>query len=51
MILSHKEIKYGTYRGHFLEQEELTYGQDRTNFGTEQGDFLGQEKSILGLLR
>ncbi len=49
MILSHKEMKYGTYRGHFLGQEELTYGQGRTNFGTEQGDFWGQEKLILGL--
>ena len=49
MILSHKEVKYGTYQGHFLGQEKLTYVHDRTNFATEQGDFLGQEKSILGL--
>ena len=49
MILSHKEMKYGTYRGHFLGHEELTYGQDRTNFETEHGDLLGQEKSILAL--
>jgi hypothetical protein len=49
MILSRKEVKYGTYRGHFWGQEELTYGQDRTIFGTEQGDFLVQEKLILGL--
>ncbi len=39
----------GTEQGHFLGQEKLTYGHDRTNFGTEQGDFLGQEKSTLGL--
>ncbi len=37
MILSHREVKYGTYRGHFLGQEKLTYGHDRTNFGTIQG--------------
>ncbi len=49
MILSHKEVKYGTCQGQFLGQEELTYGQNRTNFGAEQGGFLGQEKSILGL--
>ncbi len=48
-MLSHKEVKYGTYQGHFLGQERLTYGRDRTNFGTEQGDFLRQEKLILGL--
>ncbi len=39
MILSHKEVKYGTDQGHFLGQEKLTYGHDRTNFGTEQGGF------------
>ncbi len=49
MISSHKEVKYRTYRGHFLGQEELTIGQDRTIFGTEQGDFWGQEKTILVL--
>ncbi len=48
MILSHKEVKYGTEQGHFLGQEKLTYGHDRTNFGTIQGDFMGQEKSIFG---
>ncbi len=44
LILSHKEMKYGTEQGHFL-------GQDKTNFWTEQGDFLGQEKLILGLFK
>jgi hypothetical protein len=47
--LHNNKIKYGTERGHFLGQEKLTYGHDKTNFGIEQGDFLGQEKSILGL--
>jgi hypothetical protein len=51
MILSHKEVKYGTYRGHFLGQEKLTNGHDRTNFVTIQGVFLGHEKSILGLFK
>jgi hypothetical protein len=45
------DIKSGTEQGHFLGQEKLTYGHDRTNFGTEQGDFLGQEKAILGLFK
>ena len=51
LILSHKEVKYGTEQGHFLVlgQEKLTYGHDKYFLGTEQGDFLGQEKSILGL--
>ncbi len=48
-IKSHKEVKYGTEWGHFLEQKKLTYGHDKINFGTEQGVFLGQEKLILGL--
>jgi hypothetical protein len=51
MILSHKEMKYGTEQGHFLGQEKMTYGHNKTNFWTEQGDFLGQEKSILGLFK
>ena len=51
LILSHKEMKYGTEQGHFLGQEKLTYGHNETNFGTEQGDFLGQEKLILGLFK
>jgi hypothetical protein len=50
MILSHKEVKYGTYRGHFLGQEKLTYGHDRTNFGTEQGDFFGTGEVNFGSL-
>ncbi len=51
MILSHKEVKYGTEQGHFLRQEKLTYGHDKTKFRTERGYFLGQEKSILGLFK
>ncbi len=39
LILSHKEVKYETERGHFGGQEKLTYGHDKTNFGTERGDF------------
>ena len=35
MMLSHKEVKYGTEQGHFLGQEKLTYGHNQTNFGTE----------------
>ncbi len=42
-------MEYGTEQGHFLGQEKLTYGHNKTNFGTERGFFLGQEKSILGL--
>jgi hypothetical protein len=41
LILSHKEMKYGTEQGHFLGQDRLTYGHNETNFGTERGDFLG----------
>ncbi len=51
MKLHHSKMKYGTEQGHFLGQEKLTYGLDKTNFGTKQGDFLGQEKLILGLFK
>jgi hypothetical protein len=44
-------MKYGTEQGHFLGQEKLTYGHNKTNFWTERGNFLGQEKSILGLFK
>ncbi len=44
-------MKYGTGQGHFLGQEKLTYGHNKTNFGPEQGDFLGQAKSIFGCLQ
>ncbi len=44
-------MKYRTKQGHFLGQEKLAYGHNKTNFGTEQDDILGQEKSILGLNR
>ncbi len=42
-------MTHGTEQDHFLGQEKLTYGHNKTNFRTKQGDFLGQEKSILGL--
>ena len=44
-------MKYGTEQGHFLGQEKLTYGHNKTKFGTDQGDFLGQENSIFGLFK
>jgi hypothetical protein len=44
-------MKYGTEQRHFLGQEKLTYGHNKTNFGNDRGDFLGQEKSILSLFK
>jgi hypothetical protein len=32
-------MKYGTEQGHFLGQEKLMYGHNKTNFYPEQGDF------------
>jgi hypothetical protein len=34
-LLRHNEMKYGTEQDHFLGQEKLTYGHNKTNFGTE----------------
>ncbi len=51
MILSHEEVKYGTYQGHFLGQEKLTYGHDRTSFGTERGDFWDRRSQFWVSLR
>ncbi len=39
LILSHKEMKYGTEQGHFLGQEKLTNGHNKKNCGTERCDF------------
>jgi hypothetical protein len=44
-------MKYGTEPDHFLGQEELTYGDNKTHFGPEQGDLGGQEKSMLCLFK
>jgi hypothetical protein len=35
MILGHNKMNYGIEQGHFLGQEKLTYGHNKTNFGTE----------------
>ena len=43
--------KYGTEQGHFLGQEKLTYGHDKTNFGTEQRDFFGIGEVNFGSLQ
>jgi hypothetical protein len=43
-------MKYGTEQGHFLGQEKLTYGHNKSNFGTEQADFLVGEVNF-GSLR
>jgi hypothetical protein len=36
-------MKHGTEQDHFLGQEKLTYGHNKTNFGIKQGVFLQQE--------
>jgi hypothetical protein len=43
-------MKYGTEQGHFLGQEKLTYGHNKTNFGTERGDFFGTGEVNFGFL-
>jgi hypothetical protein len=41
-MLGHNKMKYGTpEQGHYLGQEELTYGHKKTNFWNNQGDYLG----------
>ena len=43
-------MQYGTEQGHFLGQEKLTYGHDKTIFGTERGDFFVTGEVDFGFL-
>ncbi len=45
------EHVYGTEQGHFLGQEKLTCGHNKTNFGPDQSDILGQDKLILSIFK
>ncbi len=44
-------MKYGTEQCHFLGQEKLAYGHNKSIFRPYQGDMLGQEKSTLGFFK